>query len=384
VQNATVIVVRIVVGVVGAIVVLRTLLSAIRTVVLPRAQKAWLTRFHFVMVLQVFRLFARPSRPFDERDRIMALYAPIGLVLLPAVWLLLIITGFAGIYWAIHDETLSESFVLSGSSATTLGFSRPQHDWVTGLSFVEAAIGLGVVALMISYLPTIYGAFARREALVGMLEVRTGRPASAGMLFARYEQIGRLEWIEEDLFVRWEQWFTDVEESHTSQPALVFFRSPHPERSWINAAGLVLDTAALRASAVDIPRDARTDLMIRTGFLALRRLADYFDMPYDPNPPPGDPISVTRAEFDVALGELEAAGLPIKADRDQAWLDFAGWRVNYDTVLIQLARLVMAPPANWITDRGEQPRYVPPLTFPSIDRARARRRVRNETPSTDV
>ena len=158
--------------------------------------------------------------PFKERDRIMALYAPIGLVLLPAVWLLLIITGFAAIYWAIHEETLGESFVLSGSSATTLGFLRPEHDWVTALSFLEAAIGLGVVALMISYLPTIYSAFARREALVGMLEVRAGRPASAGMLFARYETIGRLECIEEDLFVRWEQWFVDIEESHTSQPAL--------------------------------------------------------------------------------------------------------------------------------------------------------------------
>jgi hypothetical protein len=376
VQNAAVIAVYIVVGVLGAILVLRTLLSAIRTVVVPRAQKAWLTRFHFVMVLRVFRLFARPGMPFSERDRIMALFAPIALVLLPAVWLLLIITGFAGIYWAIHEETLGESFVLSGSSATTLGFSRPQHDWVTALSFLEAAIGLGVVALMISYLPTIYGAFARREALVGMLEVRAGRPASAGMLFARYESIGRLEWIEEDLFVRWEQWFVDVEESHTSQPALCFFRSPHPERSWIIAAGLVLDTAALRASAVDIPRDARTDLMIRSGFLALRRIADYFDMRYDPDPRQGDPISVTRPEFDAALAELEAAGLPLKADRDQAWLDFAGWRVNYDSVLLQLAQMVMAPPANWITDRGEQPRYVPPLTLPAIERARARRRER--------
>jgi hypothetical protein len=378
VQNAAVIVVHIVVGVLGAIVVLRTLLSAIRTVVVPRAQKAWLTRFHFVMVLRVFRLFARPSQPFEERDRIMALYAPIALVLLPAVWLLLIITGFAAIYWAIHEETLGESFVLSGSSATTLGFSRPEHDWVSALSFLEAAIGLGVVALVISYLPSIYSAFARREALVGMLEVRAGSPASAGMLFARYATIGRLEWIEEDLFGRWEQWFTEVEESHTSQPALCFFRSPHPERSWINAAGLVLDTAALRASAVDIPTDARTDLMIRTGFLALRRIADYFDMHYDPDPRQGDPISVTRPEFDAALGELEAAGLPLKADRDQAWRDFAGWRVNYDSVLLQLAQMVMAPPAKWITDRGEQRRYVAPLTLPSIERARARRRERQQ------
>ena len=370
--------VRIVVGVIGVILVARTLLSAIRTVVLPRAEKAWLTRVHFVIPLQIFRVFARPSRSFKDRDRIMAWYAPIGLVLLPALWLFLVICGFAAVYWSIHEEGWSESLVLSGSSATTLGFSRPEHDWVTALSFLEAAIGLGVVALMISYLPTIYGAFARREALVGMLEVRAGRPASAGTLFARYATIGRLAWIEEDLFVRWEQWFVDVEESHTSQPALVFFRSPHPERSWINAAGLVLDTAALQASAVDLPRDARIDLMLRTGFLTLRRIADYFDMQYDPNPAPGDPISITRGEFDLALVELQLAGVPLKADREQAWRDFAGWRVNYDTVLQLLAKLVMAPPAPWITDRGPQPRYVPPLTLPSIERARARRREREQ------
>ena len=48
-QNALVIAVRIIVGVIGATVVVRTLLSAVRTVVLPRAEKAWLTRVHFVM-----------------------------------------------------------------------------------------------------------------------------------------------------------------------------------------------------------------------------------------------------------------------------------------------------------------------------------------------
>ena len=85
---------------------------------------------------------------------------------------------------------------------------------------------------------------------------------------------------------------------------------------------------------------------------------------------------MTRREFDLALVELEAVGLPLRADRDQAWLDFAGWRVNYDSVLIQLAQMVMAPPAQWITDRGPQPRYTPPLTLPSIERARARRRER--------
>ena len=44
--------------------------------------------------------------------------------------------------------------------------------------------------------------------------------------------------------------------------------------------------------------------------------------------------------------------MPIKADRDQAWLDFAGWRVNYDTVLLELADLTDAPYAMWSSDRG--------------------------------
>ncbi len=70
--------------------------------------------------------------------------------------------------------------------------------------------------------------------------------------------------------------------------------------------------------------------------------------------------------------------MPLKTDREQAWRDFAGWRVNDDSVLQQLAKLVMAPPAPWITDRGPQPKYVPPLTLPSIERARARRQDRHK------
>jgi hypothetical protein len=49
---------------------------------------------------------------------------------------------------------------------------------------------------------------------------------------------------------------------------------------------------------------------------------------------------------------MAAAGVPVKADRDQAWRDFAGWRVNYDTPLLALSGLLMAPYAPWSSDRG--------------------------------
>ena len=92
-------------------------------------------------------------------------------------------------------------------------------------------------------------------------------------------------------------------------------------------------------------------MCIRAGYLALRSIVDFFGLPYDSNPNPDGPISVTREEFEAVCRELEEAGVPLKADRDQAWRDFAGWRVNYDRVLLILAGLTMAPQAPWSGDR---------------------------------
>ena len=92
--------------------------------------------------------------------------------------------------------------------------------------------------------------------------------------------------------------------------------------------------------------------MIRAGYLALRRLATFFGFPYDPDPRSDDPISITRQEFDQACERLAAAGVPIRSDREQAWRDFVGWRVNYDTVLLELAALTQAPPTPWTSDRS--------------------------------
>ena len=133
----------------------------------------------------------------------------------------------------------------------------------------------------------------------------------------------------------------------------MFFRSPQPDHSWVVAAGAVLDGASLMASCVDVPREQRAEFTIRAGYLALRRIAEFFGVvvPRDPHFPEQS-ISVTREEFDEVWERLEAAQVPMKPDREQAWLDFAGWRVNYDVALIALAGLTVAPVAPWSSDRG--------------------------------
>ena len=346
----------------GVTLVVWTLISAVRTVVVPRALIPILTRFHFVALRKVFSRFTRPSRSFESRDAALSLYAPVALVTLPGLWVLMVLTGFTSIFWGTDVRPLTEAFATSGSSLFTLGFIRPRGTPRIVLEFVEAGIGLGLISLMISYLPTIYGAFSRREALVGMLEVRAGLPPSPAELLTRYARIGWLERIDVDVFERWEKWFVEIEESHTSQPALVFFRSPHPERSWITAAGCVLDTASIVASTLDRPRNASCDIMIRSGYLCLRRIADAFQIPYDHDPGPTDPITISRSEFDLLCAELRSRGVPLKPDLDQAWRDFNGWRVNYDEVLVRLCALTAAPPATWSSDRVHQIE-IPPLRF---------------------
>ena len=343
----------------GLALVVMTLFSAVSTFVLPRAAASKLNRIVFGVLRRFFEFLMHFSRDYLRRDAIMAYYAPISLMMLVPVWYVLIACGYSGMYWALGAGDLFTSFRLSGSSLLTLGFSTSDSLGINIMIFSEAAIGLILVALLIAYLPTMYAAFSRREQAVNLLEVRAGNPPSAKEMLLRFNRIHGLDKLG-DYWKTWEAWFADVEESHTTLPALVFFRSPRPENSWVTAAGAVLDSAAITLSCLDVPYESSAALSIRAGFLALRRIANYFDIPNPQNPKyPETPISVRREELDAVLDELSAAGLPVKADREKAWIDFAGWRVNYDRVLLVLCALVMAPESSWSSDRAPKFKLTP-------------------------
>jgi hypothetical protein len=342
---------RVLVFVVGAFVVLGVFGSAVRTVVIPRGIAARISRVVFVGMRGLFRFFARPSLPYERRDRVMTLYAPVSLMVLLATWIALAIIGYTLMYWGLGGLSLRDAFSLSGSAVLTLGFGSPSDLPATVLVFTEAAMGLILLALLITYLPSIYGVFSRRENLVAGMEVRGGTPPSAVEILRRAWQVDGLSKINV-LWRRAEQWFLEIQETHMSFPAVVFFRSPEPDHSWVTAAGAILDSASMLVSTVDIPRDPNAAYCIRAGYLALRRIATFFGIPFDPDPRPDDPVSISRDEFDDVCEALSAAGVPLVSDLDQAWRDFAGWRVNYDRVLIALAGLTMAPYAPWSSDRS--------------------------------
>jgi hypothetical protein len=352
--------VEVLVFVLGAAVVALTLGSAARTLLVPRAIPATLARIVFIGVRWVFRIRAGSRHTYERRDRTMVFYAPVALLTLLVVWLALVLLGYAAMFWGLGIRPVSRAIEDSGSSLFTLGFARLENLQQQILAFTEAGLGLILLALLITYLPSLYAAFSQREQGVAKLEVRAGNPPSAPYMIELAHTVTGLQKLQR-VWNDWEDWFVRLDESHTSFPALSFFRSPHPDQSWITAAGAVLDAASLYSSSVDVPRTPDPEYMIRAGYLALRHIADFFGIAYDPDPLPTDPISITREEYDRAYDEMAAGGVPLKPDREQAWRDFTGWRVNYDTVLLALARLTMAPPAPWSSDRVEPGNYTPPI-----------------------
>jgi hypothetical protein len=341
-------VVLIIVGIAAAVIVLD---AAVRTFVVPRGVVVLFTVIVFRVIRKFFELFASPRRGYEARDRVMALYAPIALLALPTVSIIVVFGGFACIFAGLEERGWRSAITTSGSSLLTLGFEHPSNLAGVFAAFAEAGIGLSLLALLIAYLPAIYSTFSRREIAVTDLAIRAGTPPTAENLLRRAHLTGFLYELDR-FWESWMTWFTEVQETHTSYGSLPFFRSPNPNRSWVTAAGAVLDTASVRLAVLDIPPTPAPALCIRSGYLALREIAGFFGFDYDDDPAPDAPISVTRDEFDELYRNLADAGVPVRADRDQAWRDFSGWRVNYDRVLIALASFVMAPYAPWISDRS--------------------------------
>ena len=339
----------------GFFLILVVLKSAISTLVLPRGARDLITHVVFRFMWFLFSPFIRLARSYERRDRIMALYAPVSLMMLPLTWLTLALLGYMLMFWSAGVRPMADSFLLSGSSLLTLGFAREEGLFMLILIFSESVIGLGTVALLIAYLPTMYSAFSQREEAVSLLEVRAGTPPSAGEWIKRGNRNGWLGDIGEQLGI-WEVWFAVLEESHTSLSPLVYFRSPDPDRSWITASGAVLDTAAIMLSVVDIEFDRMKAMLgLRAGFLALMRIAEVSGIKVDHDPHfPEQPISVLREEFTALCEDLAEENVPLKKDLDQAWKDFAGWRINYDESLLSLAALIRAPYAPWSSDRSRR------------------------------
>jgi hypothetical protein len=352
--------------VVGLALLILTLASVVGTLVVPRGIDSTISRWSDAAVDGVFMLATLRMRQKSRREAVFAWQGPITLLVRLSVWIVLLWTAYALVLLPFAGEA---AFREAGSSMFTLGYAPPTNAVTTLIAYLAAFTGVIVVGLQVGYLPTIYAAFNRRETEVTLLTSRAGVPAWGPELLLRtrwgIQDADPIAYLD-DVFRTWERWAAEVGESHTTYVTLVRFRSPRPFSHWLTSLIAVMDAAAIHLAVTpSSPPKTSARLCLRMGFTALNQIAETMRVPYDRDPDPDQPISVTRAEFGEAMAMLRGIGYPIERTDDEAWAHFRGWRVNYDRAALGIARAVDAPPAMWTGPRRYASTPMAPLRPPS-------------------
>ena len=333
--------------VLGLLIVCLTLAEVLFTMVLPRRPMG-IERLTLAVnraVRLVFVGLSRIAKTYEGKDAILAPTAPVALVAQLGFWALSLVIGFAlMLYPTVHS--IPEGLLQALTAMFTVGAVHIGGPPGVGVDIAIGAIWVVIVALQIAYLPALYGAFSRREGLVALLESRAGLPAWGPELLARHQLVGITDTLP-DLYAAWEAWAADVAESHTTYPILLLFRSPEAWYSWLIGLLAVLDGAAMHLAVTPGTASSQARLCLRMGFTLINRIATTLGWTVDPDPDPEGPIELTYPEFEEAVEMLRSVGFPMERTAEEAWVDFRGWRVNYETVAYRLADRLTAPPAPW-------------------------------------
>jgi len=244
----------------GILLILVVLWESFETVILPRrvTRRFRLTRFFYRNSWRAFQA-AVGLFPARQRESLLSYFGPLSLLLLLSVWAVVIIIGFGLLHWADGSLQAGEAragfftdLYMSGTTFFTLGLGdvTPQSPFAKFLAVIECGMGLGFLALIISYLPALNQSFQRREVSISLLDARAGSPPCAVEILRRHNDEHGLEALR-SLFHEWELWSAELLESHLSYPVLAYFRSQHDNQSWLAALTAVMDACALVMAGVE-------------------------------------------------------------------------------------------------------------------------------------
>ena len=236
---------KLLIAIAGLIILFATLWESFETIILPRrvTRPIRLVRMFYRLTWTGWAAVNRLIRSKKVRDAHLSYYGPLSLLGLFATWAILLVLAFAMLHWAAgsainapgETPTFRTDFYLSGTTFFTLGLGdvTPRTTLAKAITVTEGGTGFGFLGLMISYLPTLYGAFSQRELNISLLDARAGSPPTAAELLRRHAQFADTEVLTP--YLRdWEIWAAQLMESHLSYPVLCYFRSQHDNQSWLS------------------------------------------------------------------------------------------------------------------------------------------------------
>src|SRR6266536_3217313 len=321
---------RPVAAVLGVILIALMLSEFFVTFMLPRRVRRdpRIARGFLRALWRPWRAFARRLSP-STADTVLGFFGPLGLVTQLLVWTIGLIIGFALLEWAAVGEGFGHGLLFSSGlflSAEGASGSTAVHV----IALFEAAIAIGVLFIVIGYLPAVYGSFSRREIAVSQLATRAGSPPAAGVILHRVA--GRERWLELERDLRdWEAWVAELMETHLSYPILGWYRSQHVRQNWLAALTAMVDVAELTYA---IGQHAISDLAVQ----------------YRVKPGPVDRLP--DEQFEKLYGLVEnALGNPVACDEAKERL--RELRRAYEPKAQALSQLLALDLPSWLPPHAE-------------------------------
>jgi hypothetical protein len=327
--------------------VLVTAGDAVSTLVTTRRRRGrhWPTQVFYRRTWRAWVAVGRRARP-ELREGFLAVYGPLSLLGLLVTWVVLLVAGWGAVWWGMRSAVTGvdgylDAVYFAGVGFFTVGFGDlvPTGGLARMLVLVEAFMGLVTMALVIGYLPTLYGAYSRREVqLLSLDDMSDEATTPIGFLEACYRS-GGPEAVART-FTEWERWCDEVFDSHSAYPMLSLFRSRQPGQSWLTALGVVLDAATITLAAIEsagvgpaarLWRRASRMLQNLRGLPAVQLRAAELDGP-----------PAEEATFREAYQRLAGLGLPLRP-YEQAWGDFGRLRAAYLPGLVAATELLLVP-----------------------------------------
>lgn len=346
--------------IIGLIVLVVILWDVFETIILPRrvTRRFRIVRMFYRYTWIPWSGVARAIRRGSRRESFLSYFGPLSLLALFVVWAAGLILAFALLHFGAGSAINSPiapmghpgfrtDFYMSGTTFFTLGLGdvTPRSELARTITVMEAGIGFGFLAVVISYLPVLYGAFSRREVNISLLDARAGSPPTAAELLRRHTQPQSVAALEQ-YFHDWETWAAELMESHLSYPVLCYFRSQHNNQSWLAALTTILDASALLISYGQGALRWQAKLTFAISRHAVVDLAQVLNCP----PKRTDGARLPPGELQKLHEVLIAAKLSdcCSEDREESERRLGDLRHMYEPYVAALSERLLMPVGAWV------------------------------------
>ncbi len=329
----------------GFILVCLVLSDVFQSIIVPHYRPQGIRLSPLLISKILWRPLRRLVLTLPKSKRVEAdlnMFAPAAMMTLLLIWLLLMTLGYSLILWAERSaiqpplQDLQASLYFAATSVLTIGYGDViATSYLARTTVICAALcGLVLLAITVSFLFAVQSHFHQREVTAQIISSRHGHSANGAMLYkhlmTEHNATSSLELCE--------RWVTEIYQSHSAYPLLLYFRSRSARASWLVQLGIVLDAASIAIALEEDRYSALISSIYENGCRAVDVFSTY--------------LTISNRSRDALQNPevFEPLFAALTADPKRAAARFAVLRQRYFPALYSLADffLIELPPVSII------------------------------------